>query len=126
MQHFQKKALTRLAAATILGLSVGFGAGRGCASPLSPLPETSTTSPLAGIAFARDGRIVHAGSWDRAGGNNDRRPIPPGKSLVLLDYKGAGIIRRFWVTIDPEQSPAINRGAVLRCYWDGETTPSVE
>ncbi|HET6385864.1 MAG TPA: glycoside hydrolase family 172 protein [Armatimonadota bacterium] len=104
----------------------GMGNRADAASGLGSLPETSSTSPLAGLPFARDGKIFHAGSWDRSGGNGDARPIAPGKSLTLLDYKGAGIVRRFWVTIAPEENPEINRGVVLRCYWDGEKTPSVE
>ncbi|HZD04452.1 MAG TPA: glycoside hydrolase family 172 protein, partial [Longimicrobiales bacterium] len=36
------------------------------------------------------------------------------------------VVRRWWVTVAPRNDPVIQRGLVVRCYWDGETTPSVE
>jgi hypothetical protein len=64
-------------------------------------------------------------SYDRSGGNADARPIPPGETLTLLDESGPGLITHFWATIasdDPNHLKAL----VLRMYWDGETSPSVE
>ena len=64
--------------------------------------ETSSlTSPLAGLSLPHAGVAKHEGSWDRGGGNGDARPVEPGKTITLLDYNGAGIIKRFWVTIAP-------------------------
>jgi len=83
-------------------------------------------NPLGGLANPRSGTGKHEASWDRTGGNADFRRVLPGQTLTLLDYKGAGIIRRFWVTIAPRSEPTIHRQAILRMYWDGETTPSVE
>ena len=55
----------------------------------------------------------------------DARPIAPGETLTLLDEAGPGLISHVWVTIasdDPHHLKAL----VLRMYWDGEATPSVE
>jgi len=52
--------------------------------------------------------------------------IAPGTRRTLFDVKGAGIVTHIWVTIAPPP-PALSRhDIVLRMYWDGETTPSVE
>ncbi len=89
--------------------------------------ETSSlTSPLAGLSLPHAGVAKHEGSWDRGGGNGDARPVEPGKTITLLDYNGAGIIKRFWVTIAPRAEMHIHRQAILRMYWDGEEKPSVE
>ncbi|MEP6754287.1 MAG: glycoside hydrolase family 172 protein [Chthonomonadales bacterium] len=89
-------------------------------------PSISLGSPLAGLANAKSGVTKHEGSWDRGGGNGDARGVAPGETLTLLDYNGAGIIRRFWVTIAPRSDMQIHRQAIIRMYWDGETNPSVE
>lgn len=47
----------------------------------------------------------------------------PGHSLtVLADIDGPGAIQHIWVTV----KPAAWRSLVLRFYWDGEETPSIE
>ncbi len=83
-------------------------------------------SPLSSLILPKNGTPKHEGSWDRSGGNGDARPVKPGDTLTLLDYKGAGIIRRFWVTISPRAEMTTHRQAILRMYWDDEPTPSVE
>jgi hypothetical protein len=89
-------------------------------------PAESLGSPLAGLALPKSGTPKHEGSWDRSGGNGDARYVKPGETLTLLNYRGAGIIRRFWVTIAPRADMPIHRQAILRMYWDDETSPSVE
>jgi hypothetical protein len=89
-------------------------------------PSTSLSGPLSNLAFPMAGIAKHEGSWDRRGGNGDARGVAPGETLTLFDYKGAGMVRRFWVTIAPRAEKTIHRQAILRMYWDGETTPSVE
>jgi hypothetical protein len=83
-------------------------------------------SPLAGIAMPHSGEAMQEGSWDRGGGNGDARGVKPGETLTIFDAKGPGVVRRFWVTIAPRLSPEIMRQTILRMYWDGEDTPSVE
>ena len=47
--------------------------------------------------------------------------IEPGQTFTLADIKGGGAIQHIWMT------PTGNwRFSILRMYWDGETTPSVE
>jgi len=47
--------------------------------------------------------------------------IKAGTTLVMADIKGSGIIEQMWMT------PTGNwRTSILRIYWDGQTTPSVE
>ena len=89
-------------------------------------PAAGIGGSLDGLMFKKEGTAKHEGSWDRSGGNGDLRVVRPGESITLFDYKGAGIVRRFWVTIAPRSEPTIHRQAILRMYWDGETTPSVE
>src|SRR6476660_3054946 len=93
---------------------------------MPPMVGLGGVSTLNNLAMPHEGKAMHEGSWDRSGGNGDARPVNPGETLTLLDYKGAGIIRRFWVTIAPRAEMHIHRQAILRMYWDGETEPSVE
>lgn len=63
-------------------------------------------------------------------------PIQPGERKELVNYKGAGIISRLWMTIsgwfwmywEPETytDPTILKKLILRIYWDGKDYPSVE
>jgi hypothetical protein len=50
--------------------------------------------------------------------------IPVGRSHVLADIKGAGVIDRMWMTIE-DRSPEALRGLKLEIYWDGAATPAV-
>jgi hypothetical protein len=47
--------------------------------------------------------------------------IAPGTTFTLADVQGQGAIRHIWMT-----PTGVWRFLVLRFYWDGETTPSVE
>src|SRR5579885_283953 len=64
-------------------------------------------------------------STDPTGRNADFRVVAPGATQTVLDVDGPGVISHIWVTIaDPE--PYHLKKIVLRMYWDGESTPSVE
>lgn len=66
-----------------------------------------------------------ASSADPTGANADFRTVAPGATETVLDADGPGIISHIWFTInDPEQYHL--KRIVLRIYWDGEQTPSVE
>ena len=43
-----------------------------------------------------------------------------GQTAVLMDVAGPGILQHIWLV------EGLNRGLVIRFYWDGEDTPSVE
>ena len=66
-----------------------------------------------------------ASSWDRTGGNDDYVRVPPGSSTTLLDVAGAGCVTRIYVALAAYELTDLRDG-ILRCWWDGEDTPSVE
>lgn len=82
--------------------------------------------PLGDLFLAREGGLAHYSSYDRTGGNADWVVIAPGETHVLVDHHGAGVVRRWWITIAPRNHREIQRQLIVRCYWDGEETPSVE
>jgi hypothetical protein len=70
--------------------------------------------------------VLHrASSADPTGGNADARPIPPGQTLTVLDTDGPGMVSHIWFTIASNEQFHLKR-IVLRIFWDGENTPSVE
>jgi hypothetical protein len=93
---------------------------------LFPLTVRAQGGALAGLVAPRDTRIVHYASTDKSGGNADFVPVAPGQTVTLMDHRGAGTVRRWWVTIAPFGDVRIHRQAIVRCYWDDEETPSVE
>jgi len=66
-----------------------------------------------------------ASSYDRSGGNADAISIGAGKTVAILDDAGPGEITHLWFTIASSESYHLKK-IVLRAYWDGEATPSVE
>ena len=94
------------------------------ACPL-PLLSQDPAAWLSTLPQAKDYIQHRVSSYDRTGGNADARQVAPGETLALLDEAGPGMISHAWVTIasdDPDHLKAL----VLRMYWDGESTPSVE
>lgn len=94
---------------------------------LLALPASAQTPDawLGSLPQAKDYVQKRASSYDRSGGNADAREIAPGAMLTLLDADGPAVVSHIWVTIaspDPNHLKAL----VLRMYWDGEPTPSVE
>src|SRR5690348_4927165 len=90
-----------------------------------PLVSQDPADALTTLPQAKDYVQHRISSYDRSGGNADARQIAPGETLTLLDEAGPGMISHVWVTIasdDPNHLKAL----VLRMYWDGEVTPSVE
>lgn len=87
-------------------------------------PETGTAELLA-LAKLRETRTRRSSSYDRSGGNGDAIGVAPGQTAVLLDQQGAGIITHIWFTINSSDRYHL-KNLVLRMYWDGETSPSVE
>ncbi len=62
---------------------------------------------------------------DTKGANEDYRRVEPGKTLTVLNADGPGTISHIWFTIADSEPYSLKR-IVLRIYWDGESTPSVE
>jgi hypothetical protein len=50
--------------------------------------------------------------------------VGAGKSKILLETDGPGIINRIWVTIS-DRSPKMLRSLVINMYWDNEAKPAV-
>lgn len=80
---------------------------------------------LSGLTRPHDYVQKRISSYDRSGGNADARPMAVGETLTLLDEAGPGEITHVWITIASDEEYHLKR-LVLRMYWDGEATPSVE
>ena len=82
-------------------------------------------SPLRGLARLRDVRTRRFSSFDRTGGNDDRLHVAPGETVTIAETGGAGIVTHIWCTVACDSTHYL-RKIVLRAYWDGEDTPSIE
>jgi len=51
--------------------------------------------------------------------------VPPHSTVTLMDVDGPGSIKHIWMATSSNLHN-VGRASVLRFYWDGETTPSVE
>jgi hypothetical protein len=83
-------------------------------------------STIASLARLRPGvRRRRSSTWDRSGGNVDSVRLAPGAVHTLAEDDGPGQVTHLWSTV---LSPSLfwGRELVLRMYWDGEDTPSVE
>ncbi len=104
----------------------GLGLNLGNLSRLSNAETRSLSAENPTGAKGQGGRHVdpnHGCSRDLGTGWKVRPAvsIPPGETLVLADVDGPGAIQQIWMT------PTGNyRFSILRFYWDGEETPSVE
>ncbi len=65
-------------------------------------------------------------SSDPRGANADFRVVAPGATFTVLDTDGPGTISHIWFTIGGNSEPYHLKRIVLRMYWDGEKSPSVE
>jgi hypothetical protein len=81
--------------------------------------------PLRTLFIATGARSRRASSWDRRGRNWDFLTIGSGEVATLLEHDGPGCVTHLYCALAfPELTDY--RDAILRCWWDGETTPSVE
>jgi hypothetical protein len=80
---------------------------------------------LGNLTQPHDYVLKRSSSYDRTGGNEDYRELAPGGTLTLLDADGPGEVTHVWMTIASREMFHLKK-LVLRMYWDGETTPSVE
>ncbi|MDH7601573.1 MAG: DUF2961 domain-containing protein [Armatimonadota bacterium] len=89
------------------------------------LIQATGFSPMRGLANARQSRSKRISSYDTTGGNRDWKEIKAGETLTVAKISGAGCINHIWFTIWHEDK-LWPRKMVLRMYWDGEESPSVE
>ena len=67
-------------------------------------------------------------SHDRSGANDDGNwgnPIQAGETRAIAEIEGPAVISHIWITIATPERWHLKK-IVLRMYWDGESTPSVE
>lgn len=97
-------------------------------------------SPLADLLRLRDGRSRRATSARKGpdgrpdpNSNADNLRVAPGKTHVLANLTGPGVITHIWMTfLGPEPHPWAKGGAadhqqmLLRIVWDGRKRPGVE
>jgi len=76
------------------------------------------------LPLLRPYRSRRASSYDETGGNRDWWEIPAGKSRTVLEADVPGCIKHIWMTVGNDD--LFPRKAVIRMWWDGEETPSVE
>ena len=83
---------------------------------------------LSNIHLKRNVKRLRVSSHDVTGGNEDRWTIAPGQTRILADIEGPGCICHLWFTMmnKPQDEKYLLRRVILRMYWDGEQTPSVE
>ena len=96
--------------------------------PLTSLhAQQNLDSAFPDLATLKNYRTMRASSSDPnwRNGNGDARPIPPGGTLTLAEVSGPGEIAHIWFTIS-DRERGYPRLLMLRMYWDGEKTPSVE
>ena len=67
----------------------------------------------------------HTSSADPTGANRDSLKVAPGETVTLFDADGPGAISHIWFTFG-DREPFHLKRVVLRIWWDGEGTPSVE
>jgi hypothetical protein len=81
--------------------------------------------PRAAMFTPRPAHSRRASSWDRTGANRDYIKVEPGETAVLLDHDGPGCLTHIYIAM---VLPDITdyRDAILRCYWDRASRPSVE
>jgi hypothetical protein len=97
----------------------------------SPAPDAGAPEPpsfpeeLIAQARLRSYKTRRSSSWDRTGGNGDSVRVEPGSAAMLLDVTGAGVVTHIWFTINSEDELHL-KNLVLRAWWDGESTPSIE
>jgi hypothetical protein len=69
-----------------------------------------------------------ASSHDPSGANDDGNwndPIEAGETRTIAELEGPAVISHIWITIATPERWHLKK-IVLRMYWDGEATPSVE
>ena len=106
------------------GALVGLGAAPRIAGALPP-EAPAIPEGLLYLARLRSYKARRSSSWDRTGGNGDSIPVNAGATATLLDVTGAGVITHVWFTINSPDHHHL-KNLVLRAWWDGESSPSVE
>ncbi|MDO8586067.1 MAG: DUF2961 domain-containing protein [Armatimonadota bacterium] len=89
------------------------------------LVTAASASILTDLPGAKSYRSARISSYDKRGGNADGsqgNPLKPGQIRTMAEIKGPGQIAHIWIT----KGGVDIRDIIIRMYWDGENTPSVE
>jgi hypothetical protein len=116
-----------VSAAALLGLNAAGAAASPASDAIAAPPGQAAVGAedLFALASLRNYKSRRSSSWDRTGGNADCVPVEAGQTATLLEAAGAGVVTHLWFTIN-SRDPMHLKNLVLRAWWDGEATPSVE
>jgi hypothetical protein len=114
-----------VSAAALLGLNAAGAAASAPVAANAPAGQPDIPDELLAQARHRNYKTRRSSSWDRTGANRDAFPVDPGQELALLETTGAGAVTHLWFTI-ASPDPMHLKNLVLRAWWDGESTPSIE
>jgi len=78
---------------------------------------------LGGMATA--GALLGIGATGATPAGGDAVPVEVGQAATILDVQGAGVVTHLWFTIASDDQHHL-KNLVLRAWWDGETSPSIE
>jgi hypothetical protein len=92
--------------------------GRGGMAEVSDVPQPEVTQ----IGQKWDGPNKCARDLGRTWKVRPCITLPGGSVNTLMDVAGPGTIQHIWITVDSKHY----RDLILRFYWDGEKSPSVE
>jgi hypothetical protein len=109
-----------VSAAGLLGMNAAKAEAAAPGAPLEAAPEE-----LLAQARLRNYKTRRSSSWDRTGANDDWVKVEAGGAATLLDIAGAGVITHIWFTVNSQDEHHL-KNLVLRAWWDGEASPSVE
>lgn len=77
------------------------------------------------ISFENSSGAKGSGGKENKGAKGHPADIlQPGSRTTMMDYKGAGIVERIWLTVN-ERSPVMLRSIRIEMYWDNAVTPAV-
>lgn len=85
----------------------------------------STSGLIQALPNLCDFEMHRITSADQTGRNKDWKELPAGQTLVLAEINGPGCIVHFRDNITSRERYHLQTH-ILRMYWDGEETPSVE
>ncbi|MBI3667142.1 MAG: DUF2961 domain-containing protein, partial [Acidobacteria bacterium] len=104
-----------------------FGLGGAATTRGAAAQQTGAGGGFSLPSYARlqNYRSLKQSSYNRTGRNADRYKVDPGGAIEVFNSEGPGVITHIWFTIS---TPAPNhlKEVVLRAYWDGEASPSIE
>jgi len=115
------------------GLSLGLGAlpllSKAVTRSISAENPTGEKGKGAtAVPDPNDPDLPHCGAATELGQGWKVRPFlkpKAGQTVTLMDTAGPGVIQHIWLATEGNWA-GNGRGCVLRFYWDGEKTPSVE